>query len=344
MRPRADHRKRYCLDVRNIRITGTGMALPATEVGADELDRRLGLRSGHSFRQTGVRRRYLSTTETAAQLAARACTAALEDAGLDWSDIDCLVGTSATMDQALPYNAALIHAELGLASRRTTTFDIGASCMSFLTGLDTMSYLADCGRYRNVMLVSADIATFGLDWTRLKECGLFGDGAAAVVFRKTAPGEDSRILASRTVTLSDGAQLCKIPAGGSRFHPRRMASPIDPLTVFSMDGKSVFKLVAAEMADFTAALLRDSGLAMRDIAMVVPHQASQLALDHLAKRLDVPEGRLVDIFSQYGNQVGASLPTALHLGLRSGRVRRGDPILLIGTGAGLTMGGMVLTY
>lgn len=320
------------------------MALPATQVSAEELDRRLGLRSGHTFRQTGVQRRYLSTTETAAQLAARACTAALEDAGLAWSDIDCLVGASATMDQALPYNAALIHAQLGLESQRTTTFDIGASCLSFLTALDTISYLVDCGRYRNVMVVSADIATFGLDWTRLKECGLFGDGAAAAVVQRSAPGESSRVLASRSVTLSEGAQLCAIPAGGSRFHPRRMDSPIDPLTVFSMDGKSVFKLVAAEMADFTAGLLDAAGIAMRDIAMVVPHQASQLALDHLAKRLGVPDGRLVDIFSQYGNQVGASLPTALHLGLRSGRVRRGDPMLLIGTGAGLTMGGMVLTY
>lgn len=320
------------------------MALPASAVSSDELDRRLDLPKGSTFRQTGVRRRFLSTTETAAQLAASACTAALEDAGLDWSDIDCLVGTSATMDQALPYNAALIHAELGLTAQRTSTFDIGASCMSFLTGLDTMSYLVDAGRYRNVMLVSADIATFGLDWTRLKECGLFGDGAAAVVIRKSAPGESSRVLSSRTVTLSSGADLCKIPAGGSRFHPRRMDTPIDPLSVFAMDGKSVFKLVAEEMAQFTLDLLASAGMTMRDIALVVPHQASQLALDHLAKRLEVPDGRLVDIFTDYGNQVGASLPTALHLGLSGGRVQRGQPMLLIGTGAGLTMGGLVLTY
>lgn len=320
------------------------MALPADRVDSEELDRRLGLRPGSTLRQTGVRRRFLSTTETAAQLAARACRAALDSAGLRWSDIDCLVGTSATMDQALPYNAALIHAELGLNAQRTTTFDIGASCLSFLTGLDTMSYLVERGRYRHVMLVSADIATFGLDWTRLRECGIFGDGAAAVVIRKSAGDEASRVLASRTVTLSDGAQLCRIPAGGSRFHPRRMDGPIDPLSVFQMDGKSVFKLVAAEMAGFTEDLLASAGVAMRELALVVPHQASQLALDHLAKRLGVPDGRLVDIFTDYGNQVGASLPTALHIGLTSGRVQRGEPILLIGTGAGLTMGGLVLTY
>lgn len=320
------------------------MALPAQQTSSSDLDALLGLPAGASFKQTGVRRRFLSKTETAAELAARACNAALADAGLLWDDIDCLVSTSATMDQALPYNAALIHAELKLSARRTATFDIGASCMSFLTGLDTMSYLVECGRYRNVMLVAADIATFGVDWTRLKECGIFGDGAAAVVIRRSHATESSRILTSRTVTISEGVEHCKIPAGGSRFHPRRLASPIEPLSFFRMEGKSVFRLIAEELPRFAADLLQVANLAMDQIVKVVPHQASQLALDHLAKRLRIPAEKLVDIFKDYGNQVGASLPTALHVGLSGKEVQRGDPLLLIGTGAGLTMGGMVLIY
>lgn len=332
------------MDSRKISIVGSGMALPAQQIGSAELDRQLGLRPGSTFRQTGVERRFLSTTETASQLAARACEAALRNAGLRWQDIDCLVATSATMDQALPYNAALIHAELGLAHQRTSTFDIGASCLSFLTGLDVMSYLVEAGRYRHVMLVSADIATFGLDWSRLKQCGIFGDGAAAVVIRKSLPGERGALHSSSTVTLSAGVDHCRIPAGGSRFHPRRISVPIEPLSLFQMDGKSVFRLVAAELPQFAAQLLADAGTSMQQLAAVVPHQASQLALDHLAKRLEIPQDRLVDIFAQYGNQVSASLPTALHLALSEGRVRRGDQLMLIGTGAGLTMGGMVLTY
>lgn len=332
------------MNPRNIRIIGTGMALPQQQLSSDQLDQKLGLRAGSTLKQTGVRRRFLSTTETAAQLAAQACRAALQDAGLQWSDIDCLVATSATMDQALPYNAALIHAELGLTAQRTSTFDIGASCMSFLTGLDTMSYLVDAGRYRYVMLVSADIATFGLDWSRLKECGIFGDGAAAVVIRKSHAGESSSILSSRTETLSAGVEHCKIPAGGSRFHPRRLSAPIEPLSVFHMEGKSVFKLVAGELPAFAADLLATAKLRMQEISLVVPHQASQLALDHLSKRLALSASQLVDIFTDFGNQVGASLPTALHMAIAGGRAQRGDPLLLIGTGAGLTMGGMVLTY
>jgi len=329
--------------MRHIKIVGTGIALPAQPTSSHQLDQRLGLPAGTSFKQTGVRRRFLSVTETAAQLAAQACNVALKNAGLEWSDIDCLVAASATMDQSLPYNAALIHAELGLSSQRTTTFDINASCLSFLAALDTMSYLVDCGRYKHVVLVSADIATFGMNWENLKEGGIFGDGAAAVVIRRSADTESSRIVSSNIVTLSAGVDYCKIPAGGSRYHPRRLTTPLDPLTVFQMEGKSVFRLISEELPLFTKELLSSANFTMKDIAAVVPHQASQLALDHLALRLKISSDQLIDVFADYGNQVGASLPTALHLGLASGRIKRGDAVLLLGTGAGLTMGGVVLT-
>ncbi len=333
-----------CLNTRHVRIIGSGMAVPAQEVNSAALDTRLGLRAGTSFKKTGVRRRFLSTTETAAQLAACACTQALQDAGLAWDDIDCLVATSATMDQALPYNAALIHAELKLSGRRTTTFDIGASCMSFLTGLDTISYLVECGRYKNVMLVSSDIATFGLDWSNLTECGIFGDGAAAVVIRRSLPTESSRILSSHSVTISAGVEHCTIPAGGSRYHPRRMLTSIDPLSIFQMEGRSAFKLIAAEMSGFVEGLLATADVNMKQITKIVPHQASQLAIHHLTKRLDVSGDKVMNIFADYGNQVGASLPTALHLCRTGQQVQRGDSMMLIGSGAGLTLGGMVLVY
>jgi 3-oxoacyl-[acyl-carrier-protein] synthase-3 len=332
------------LNTRHVRIIGSGIALPALETSDATLDAKLGLSTGTSFKKTGVRRRFLSFTETAAQLAATACTVALKDAGLEWSDIDCLVATSGTMDQALPYNAALIHAELKLSSHRTTTFDVGASCMSFLTGLDTLSYLVDCGRYRNVMLVSSDIATFGVDWSRLSDCGIFGDGAAAIVIRRSRDTETSRILSSRSITISEGVDHCKIPAGGSRYHPRRLSSPIDPFSIFQMEGKSAFKLIAAEMPDFVADLLKMANLSLDQIVKIVPHQASQLAINHLTKRLKVPVEKIIDIFKDYGNQVGASLPTALHLCRAGQHVQRGDPMMLVGSGAGLTMGGMVLIY
>lgn len=330
--------------MRRIQIAGTGMALPAKSTSSWELDERLGLVPGTSLKQTGVRRRFLSETETAAQLAAQACREAMADAGLDWCDIDCLVAASATMDQSLPYNAALIHAELELSAQRTATLDINASCLSFLVALDTMSYLVAAGRYRHILLVSCDIATFGINWEDLREGGIFGDGAAAVIIRRTEEGGTSAILSSKIETLSAGVDHCRIPAGGSRYHPRRaLQQPFEPLTLFHMDGKAVFKLASEAMPGFTSRLLADAGVRMQDLAAVVVHQASKLALSHLSRRLNISSEQLVDIFADYGNQVAASLPTALHLGRTSGRFGRGDTILLLGTGAGLTMGGIVLT-
>ncbi len=327
-----------------IRILGSGVALPATVVTREALDVRLGLLPGTLSAHGAARQRYVTTHETAAGLAAQACERALAASGLDWKDIDLLVAANATMDQGLPYNAALIHAELGLQRHPIATFDVGASCLSFLVGLDIVSHLLHNGRYKTVMLVSADIATFGLNWKELRECGNFGDGAAAVLLRKAAPGEASCIRASSFQTLSHGVHYCEIPAGGSRFHPGRVTQAFEPLTKFSMDGKAVFKLVSGVMESFIAGVLSASERTLEDITAIVPHQASRLAIDHLRRRLDLPMDKLVDVFDEFANQVGASLPSALHRAISSGRIRRDDDVLLIGSGAGVSLGGMVLTY
>ncbi|MER9117111.1 hypothetical protein NKH93_10840 [Mesorhizobium sp. M0954] len=329
----------------SVRIIGTGAAVPAEGVTREALDKRLGLPPGTLAANGAARFRYLSTNETAAGLAASACEQALVASGLRWQDIDLLVAANATMDQSLPYNAALVHAELGLRDHPIASFDIGASCMSFLSGLDVVGHLLHNDRYRTVVLVSADIATFGLNWKRLHECGNFGDGAAAAVLRRSAPDEASCILASGFRTFSQGVRYCEVPAGGTRFHPERVdQASYSSLAKFSMDGKAVFRLVAGVMEGFVSDLLRDSERTLNDIAAVVPHQASRLAMDHLRSRLRVPEEKVLDVFDEFANQVGASLPTALHRAISSNRVQRGDDMLLIGSGAGVTLGGIVLTY
>lgn len=332
------------MSTRRIRICGTGAAVPALRLDSETIDRRLGLPSGSVWAASGVRTRYTAVHETAAELAHRACVHALANAELDWSDIDCLVATSATMDQALPFNAATILAEAGPRSRAIAAFDVGASCMSFLAGLDTLSYLLDAGRYQHVMLVSADIATFSLDWSELHASSIFGDGAAAVVLRRSAQGEASALLASSLETFPQGASYCRILAGGSRHHPRRTSQSMQDLAMFRMDGPRVFKLAARELPGFAQRLLQSARTEMADIDLVIPHQASRLALDHLAKRLGIDPARMVDVFEHYGNQVGASLPSALHHAVHGSGLPRGSRLLLIGSGAGLALGGAVLVY
>lgn len=329
---------------RGIRICGTGTAVPANTLTSEEIDQRFGLPTGTVFRRYGVRTRHYAIHENAAALAVEACEQALRRAGFDWHDIDCLVASSATMDQALPYNAALILAAVGPGVGHISAFDIGASCLSFLVGLDTISYLVECGRYRNVMIVSSDIATFSLDWTTLGESAIFGDGAAAAIIRKSTPDERSCILSSQIETHASGANDCHIKAGGSRYHPRRPGVDFDPLTFFHMDGPRLFRTASKELPRVVAQLLGGAALTLDQIRAVIPHQASRLALDHLAKRLRIEPARVVDILAESGNQVGASLPSALHHAIEVKRIKRGEPLMLLGSGAGLTLGGMVLVY
>ncbi|KAB2930038.1 MAG: 3-oxoacyl-ACP synthase [Leptonema illini] len=325
---------------RNVKIVSTGLGLPDTVLHDHELDARLGLPAGETYDFTGVRQRYQSTTETSSLLAARACRAALAQSPFDWNDIDCLVATSATMDKALPYNAAMIHAELGLHEKRTMTLDIGSSCMSFLTGLDLISTAIAFGRFRTAMIVAADISTFTVDYGNLRENGIFGDGAAAAIL--TADETSSSIIISRSITLSEGVDYCHINAGGSRYHRRVPHSNAD--AVFGMNGPAMLDLAARQLPAFVESLLSDAGMTMSDIDLVIPHQASKLALDRLSRRLKVSRDRYVDVFERYGNQVAASLPTALHTAIEEKRIQRGQTAMLVGSGAGITIGGMIFVY
>ncbi len=326
---------------RKIHILTTGIALPEKLLTHNELDGILGLRAGESLDITGVSQRYQATHETAADLASRACETVIRESGMSWNEIDVLVSASATMDKALPYNAAMIHARLGLEKNRTTTFDVGSSCMSFLTGLDLAGTLIDSGRYHNMILVSCDISSYTVDYTNLRENGIFGDGAAAVFLNKSEEGE-SEIIASRSITLSEGVDYCHINAGGSRYHRRVPDSAGNEF--FGMNGRQLLSLAERELPGFLKVLLAEAGMRMDDIDLVIPHQASKLSLDRLARKLRLSRDRYIDIFSEYGNQVSASLPTALHHAIIENRLKRGDTALLIGSGAGVTLGGMILKY
>lgn len=325
---------------RPMKIVATGVALPGTLLTHEQLDRDLGLPAGSSLKATGIRSRHISTDDTAARLAAKACNAALEKAGLLWDDVDCLIAASGTMDQALPYNAAMIHAELGLSGKRTTTFDVGASCMSFLAALDVSSALLLAGRFRRIMIVSADISTFTTDRSNFRENGIFGDGAAACLVETREDG--SGVIVSDSITFSEGVEYCRIRSGGTRFHRRTPDSNADVL--FEMMPRPLFALVARELPKFVERLLEKAGMTLQDIDLIVPHQASHAALKHIVKLLKLDAAKMVDISETHGNQVGASLPTALHHGLVEKRPPRGSKVLLLGSGAGVTIGGMILEY
>lgn len=325
---------------RPLRILGTGISTPQQWLDSVDLDARLGLAPGTVQARTGVARRGHEPVRNAAEISAEAALAALHASGIDANDIDAVICANASADQAMPCNAALLHRELGLA--RIPAFDVNASCIGFLMGLDLVASLLHSGRYRRVLLTSCDLASRALDPADLDTFGLFGDGAAAAVLDMSDDDDGPALLAARFETWSESAHACEIPGGGSRFAPMRYDGDYREISTFRMDGKRLYRAAAEQFDRFVGELLDDAGLALADIDRVVPHQASQLGMQHIFKRIGVPRERVEDIFAAHGNQVSASLPTALHHALSSGRLARGDNALLIGTAAGVTLGGAVL--
>jgi len=325
---------------RPLRILGTGVARPGRWVESAELDARLGLPPGTVQRRSGVLRRGVEEQRNVAELGAEAARAALADAGLEPEDVDCVVCASASLDQAMPSNAALLHHELGLGARATPAFDVNASCLGFLVALDLAASLISSGRYARLLIVCADLASRALDFRDLDASAIFGDGAAAAVV--AAGAGDGGLRAARFETYSAGAHLCEIPGGGTRLHPSRVEGNYRELCTFRMDGRALFRLVAGHFDRFVEGLFAEALCTLESVDLVVPHQASALGMQHVLGRLGLDPERVLDHFATHGNQVSASLPSALHEARAAGRLGPGRRAFLLGTGAGVTLGGLVL--
>lgn len=223
------------------------------------------------------------------------------------------------MEQPIPGTACLIQRRLGLGGSGIPAFDVNAICLSFLVALEVVSLGMAARRWRRALIVSADIASAGLDFDDPEASVIFGDGAAAVAVE--AGDNGSAILGYRLETYGDGATLCQLEAGGTRLRPEADLDAFLAGGRFRMDGPGVFKATARRFPAFTAKLLETCGVALPGAGE-----------------------RVVDIFADHGNQIAASLPSALHAAIASGRLQRGDLALLVGTAAGVSLGGAVIRY
>lgn len=331
------------MQIRPVKILGTGIYLPKTIVTAEEIDRRANLSVGWTKKHSGVLTRHFAVEESASFMGASAVSGALADAGLTLADVDCLVCTSGTMEQPIPCTAALIKEQLG-GRENFPAFDLNATCLSFLAGLDTMSCLVAAGRYRCVVLVASEIASHGLNWNDPETCSILGDGAAAVVIKRSEENESSQIIAARMETFTRGAHLAEIRGGGSRLHAKYFTEEKNSDYLFHMEGKGIFKIAAETLPDFVGRLLAEAGLNWNDFQIIIPHQASIMALHLTQRRLGISEDKFFIFAEQLGNTIAASIPMGLHLAAKAGRLRRGDKALLLGTSAGFSVGGLALEF
>jgi len=273
-------------------------------------------------------------------MAVKASRDALAAAGLQPSDVDLVISASGTPDQPIPDGGVLLHRELGLSG--VPAFAVHATCLGFLAALHVAAPLVASGAYRCVLVSCAEVTSGGLNPNEPESAVLLGDGAAAVVLTPTPEGEDSVVEAVRFETYSEGADLTAVRGGGSRLHPN---SPDrrDEDFLFSMDGRGVLRLTLGRVGPFLEALRPGLASGLAGIDRVVPHQASRAGF-RLMDALGWPQACVEQTLAWTGNCVAASIPIALHTAVAGGRIRRGDRVLLTGTGAGLTLGGVVLTY
>lgn len=326
-----------------MKILGVGRYLPERIVPSSEVEEICGIKPGWIERRTGVReRRWVGPGETNSIMGAKAARDAIADAGLKLEDIDLILCSSGTPEQAIPDNSALIHRELGLGTSGVACMSVHITCLSFLMALDIASNLIAQGRYNRILIVSSDIASVALNFKDPESAALFGDAAAAVVVGKTPDGEASAVHAARFETYSVGAHLTEIKGGGSRKHPGNPETTLDDF-LFSMAGPKVYRLARQHQDAFFERLRPGLSKSPGSIKLVIPHQASLLALRAL-RRNGIDDDQVVITIDRFGNCVATSLPLTLYEAVKTDRLHRGDEFLLGGTGAGLTLGGIILTY
>lgn len=321
-------------------ISGTGAAVPAIKKKSSSFDEQLGKSSGWLFKRTGVKSRYVCVDESQEQLAVSAAQKALADAGLTIKDIGLVLFGAAVGRQPIPATAPLILKLLDDSGHIAAAFDVNATCLSALQAMDIADLWIKNKRCEHVLVISSEIPSRALPWENQPEiAGLFGDGAAAVVL-SASEYKNVGIQKFMLETYPQGYDACQLPAGGTRFDFHNEYETFAARSFFEMNGKLLYKITADVMPGFIDRLLETTGWSKEDVDLVVPHQASSGALIHLSRRCGFSQEKIINIIANVGNQVAASLPTALEKAFQMGRITPGTKVLMIGTSAGISLGGM----
>lgn len=314
-------------------IAGTGSYLPAQILTNDELAVSVDTSNDWIVSRTGIKeRRIAAKDEFTSHMATHAARRALEQAGLAAEDIELIIVATITPDTPTPATACYVQQSLG--ANRAVAFDISAACSGFLYAMKISKRLIADGGFKNALIIGAEKLSSVTNWSDRSTCVLFGDGAGAAVLRRANPEEGS-ILATEMGTDGSLTHLLNIPGGGSAC-PITSSNVNDNLFTLTMMGKEVFKHAVNRMKEAAEKVIERAGLKAEDIACVIPHQANLRIIDAIADRLAVPNERVFVNLDKYGNTSAAAVAIALDEANRRGAFKRGDHIVLVVFGAGLT--------
>ncbi|HCN72485.1 MAG TPA: 3-oxoacyl-ACP synthase [Pusillimonas sp.] len=317
------------------KIAGTGGYLPSRVVSNEDLAAELATRGIETSdewitERTGIRQRHIAGPEVkTSMLAAEAAKRAMADAGVDPADIDLLIVATSTPDVIFPSTACLVQAQLGI--HQGAAFDVQAVCSGFVYALTTADAFIQAGRARTALVIGAEIFSSILDWDDRRTCVLFGDGAGAVVLKAN---DEPGILAAEL--HADGSQQGILCANGRIVDGQVVGDPF-----VRMDGQAVFKMAVNSLSKSAHDVCRSAGVDLADIDWMVPHQANVRILNFLGKKLGIPTEKIVITLDQHANTSAASVPLALDVARRDGRVKKGDLVLMQGVGGGFTWGSVL---
>ena len=324
----------------SVGIVGTGSYLPERVLTNADLERMVDTSDEWIATRTGIReRRIAADDEATSDMAARAASAALEDAGVEADELDLIIVATVTPDMPFPSTACLVQHKLG--ARKAFCFDLEAACSGFVYALDVGQRFIRSGGARTALIIGGEKLSSVTDWKDRATCVLFGDGAGAVVLQARETGRG--IMG--TVAGSDGALagLLQIPGGGSR-RPATPESLAAGLHYMKMAGNEVFKHAVRCMSDAAQRVLKECGLSIDDVAWIVPHQANVRIIQAIAQRLGADMSKVCLNLDRVGNMSGASIPVALDELARSGKLAAKDIVLFVAFGGGFTWGATVLEW
>jgi 3-oxoacyl-[acyl-carrier-protein] synthase-3 len=321
-------------------ITGVGSYVPERILTNADLEKIVDTTDEWITSRTGIKeRRIAAEGEHTSTMAVHASHRALEQAKLDPADLDLIIVATITPDMPFPATACIVQQQLG--ATKAAAFDLEAACSGFIYALEIGHSFIASGVYDNILIIGAEKLSTIIDWEDRNTCVLFGDGAGAAVLQRR---EGARgVLATRLGSDGTKADILAMPGGGCR-QPATVDTVNERIHFLKMEGKEVYKSAVTAMTAAAREVLERSGLTMEDIKFLIPHQANQRIINAIGDRLGAREDQVFINLHKYGNTSAASVAVALDEVVRSGKIQRGDKILIIAFGAGLTWGATVLEW
>jgi len=311
------------------RLTGVGSYLPETSLSNFDIEKFVDTTDAWIYERTGIRRRHIAgADDTASSMAVKAARAALEMAELDPEDLDLIIVGTCTPDRVFPSVACLVQENLGI-KKSIPAFDLTAACAGFIYGLSIADKFVKSGEAKHALVIGSEVMSRILDWDDRRTCVLFGDGAGAVVLsRDSSPG----ILTTHIHAAGQHKDLLYL------HNTIRQEGPLVTLPHIVMEGQEVFRIAVRELGNSVVEALAAANLRQDDIDWLVPHQANLRIIQSVAKRLQLEPEQVVLTLEEHGNTSAASIPLALDVAVRDGRIRRGHRILMEGFGGGMAWG------